>query len=105
MVTHNSDDIWTKLTDMEKEMVEIRTNQNWMRKNTAQTKSEDLITTKDLKDSIEKLHQSITSEISALSDRIGVVEKSSWYQRGFYAGIGAIISLSVILIPNLGKIL
>ena len=105
MVNHNSDDLWKKLMELEKTCIRITTSLEWMQKTASTTKSDDAITTKDLKDSIDKLHESLSKEIGDLSLRVSAIEHTNWYQKGFYAGLGAVFSLCVILIPNIDKVI
>jgi len=100
----NNGDIWSKLTEMEKKLVEISTNQKWMRESFEDVKTYHAEGIREVKTSVEGLRLMVNDEITAMTNRVAEVEKSSWYQKGFYAGIGAVASLLAILIPNLNKL-
>jgi hypothetical protein len=98
-------DIWEKLNEVENNLVRIETNQIWMRENLKDIQDNangNLMTSTD---QVKQLTTHVNDEIKIATERITALEKSTWYQRGFYAGVGAIITLLAIVIPNLDKIL
>lgn len=91
----NNGDLLEKLNRIENAVIEVKTNQTWIRENFSDFKSYHEECIKKVEGSIDGVKSQVNAEITILDSRISPLEQSSWYQRGFYAAIGTIIPLLV----------
>lgn len=104
MVNHDNDEIWHKLIELDSKLTELGTNQRWIRENITEIQTTAIRSLKETTEQIKDLAKNANDEVKVLGNRVTKLEQVSWYQKGFYAGMGAAISLAAILIPNIGKL-
>lgn len=100
----NNNDLWKQIVELDKKLVELHTDQKWVMTSLMKIQETAVYDLTSTTEQIKELTNHVNEELALMNKKISELENANWYQKGFYAGIGAIVTLAFIIIPNLNKI-
>lgn len=96
--------IHAKLDEISTTLTRVKTNQEWVMNDLKEIKETNKACMADIGKKIEVLRGAVNDETSKLDARITELENARWYQKGFFAAIGAgIAAMSTYIISLLSS--